>query len=165
MPRRVSRQRPSAKLAPMAKQRPDPTRADLRELTILAIDHGEKRIGLAIKPGGQIVVLPLDVVAAEPLPMALDTLRTVIEQRSVRIVVIGLPLDERPEQARKVKRFARKLRMGVTGVKWRFVDESLTTFEAREDGRSPGRRNARKPVDDRAAALILETFLQSASEP
>lgn len=149
----------------MANQRSAPTRADLRGLTILAIDHGEKRIGLAIKPEGQIMALPLDVVAGEPLQTALATLRSVIEQRAVRIVVIGLPLDERPEQARKVKRFARKLREGVKGVRWRFVDESLTTFEARGDEGRPGRRKDRQPVDDRAAALILETFLQSVSDP
>lgn len=132
-----------------------------RDVCILGIDHGETRIGLAIQPAGQTVILPLGIVAAQHEPTAIERIRSVIAEREVQVVVVGLPVHANPEQARKVKRFTRKLRLEVRGVRWRFVDEAQTSAEAAEGARAvgPGKRGV--SLDDRAAALIVHRYLQS----
>jgi putative Holliday junction resolvase len=131
-------------------------------LSILALDLGAARIGVAVKPAGQSMVLPLSVVPAEPEAAAFERLRGMIRERDAAIVVVGLPLNENPEQALRVKRTLRRLRRGVQGVRWRFCDETLTSAAAADIGRDPGDRGRYRPDDDRAAALILESWLASA---
>ena len=84
----------------------------VREACILAIDHGERRIGLAIKPKGQDWAIPTSIVEAASESDAIDSIRSIIQSRDVDTVVIGLPVNESPHQARLVKRFARRLRVG-----------------------------------------------------
>jgi putative Holliday junction resolvase len=132
---------------------------DPAPLTILAIDHGEKRIGLALKPAGQSLVLPIAIIDADPPADAMKKIREIIAERAVALVVVGLPVNEDPRQALIVKRFTRKLRQGISGVRWRFIDETLTSESARQS--SHAHSKSHRPIDDRAAALILETFLQS----
>ncbi len=60
--------------------------------------------------------------------------------------------------AGRVRRFCRRAREGTAGVRWFFVDESLTSREA--DSISVDKGSRRRPTDDLAAKLILETFVQ-----
>lgn len=154
----------------MDPSRPDPPPAPLSTArgaddslgsSILALDLGAARIGVAVKPAGQSMVLPLAVVPAEPETAAFERLRGMIRERHADIVVVGLPLNENPEQALRVKRTVRRLRRGVEGVRWRFCDETLTSAAAADIARDLGERSRSKPDDDRAAALILETWLAS----
>ncbi len=140
----------------------DSPQADhVRELCVLALDHGEKRIGLAIKPAGQNWALPLSIIQVRSETQAMEEIRSVIRDRAVRVVVVGLPINADPHQAQKVKRFARKLREGISGVRWRFQDETLTSAEAEEALREARAGVRGKPSDDLAAKLILESFLQT----
>lgn len=138
--------------------------SNLKSLTILAIDHGEARIGLAIKPADSTIVFPLSIIEAGNQAQALNAIRNVIAERSVDVVVCGLPVNQDEAQAKIVKRFTRKLREGVAGVRWRFVDETLTTEAAKELERETGLQQTGRAIDDRAAALILETFLRNSAD-
>lgn len=133
----------------------------LRDVAVLAIDYGSRRIGLACKPKGQSVVLPLPVQNAEPSEKAIEAIQRAIAERNVGIVVTGLPIHRDMTQAREVKRFTRKLRRGVRGVRWRFIDETLTTAEALDRRREMGVES--KHVDAHAACLILESYLEAQS--
>lgn len=147
--------------APEAHE-PRPDVLDARsEAAILALDLGDARIGIAVRPAGQSMVLPLAVIPARPESEAFDRIRGMIRERDARVVVVGLPLHTDPRQALRVKRTVRRLRRGVEGVRWRFCDETLTSAAAAEIGRDLGEGRAAKPDDDRAAALILETWLAS----
>ena len=135
----------------------------LKALTILGIDHGEKRIGLALKPAGQTILLPLGIVEVESLAKARQIIRQIINERRVDIVVVGIPVNREPSQAQIIKKFTRSLREGVKGVRWRFVDETLTSQGASDRLREAGFKGTKqKPLDDHAAMLILDTFLQLA---
>lgn len=138
----------------------DPATPPLQETSIVAIDHGRKRIGVAVKPAGQRMALPLRVVDGADPARAMEELRGIIAERGAGIVVVGLPLNADPAQAREVKRFTRKLREGVAGVRWRFVDETLTSHAAEELRRDSGLGPLREGDDAAAAALILEAYLQ-----
>lgn len=130
-------------------------------MCVLGLDVGSARIGVAVKPEGQEMVLPLAVVRARPDEAACEAIRALIGERGVRLVVVGLPLNADPSQAREVRRFTRRLRRGVTGARWRFCDETLSSVAAAEIGRTLGEGRRAAPDDDRAAAIILQGFLDA----
>jgi len=134
------------------------TRAEAVALTLLGLDWGRRRIGLAIKPAGQDWPLPRATLSVAGEAQALEAVREEISRSGAGGVVVGLPLDPDPRQAREIKRFCRKARTRTAGVRWFFVDERLTTQAA--DALGP-EAPARRPSDDLAAALILETFLET----
>lgn len=137
---------------------PPLSQAAMAAMTILGMDWGARRIGLAIKPAGQDWALPSRVLTVRDEPSAIQAVREAIGAGGVQAVVAGLPLHADPAQAAQVRRFCRKAREHLRGVRWFFVDESLTTQQA--DTLSVD-RPSHKPTDDLAAALILETFIRS----
>lgn len=138
--------------------------AAIEKACVLAVDHGEKRIGLAFKPEASSMVLPIGVVEVGGESSAFETIRREIAERGARIVVVGLPVHPDGRQAQRVKRFTRKLRKGVTGVRWRFVDESFTSEAADARLREADLAGAGTPNDAIAACLILESFIHRLSE-
>lgn len=129
----------------------------------LAIDHGERRLGLAISDPTGVIALPLDVRRREGWNADLAYLRRVIEQHAVDEIIVGRPLTTRGEvgaQAREAARFAARLREAL-GVPVREVDERFSTAAAdramREGAVRPRRR--REHRDAVAAALILQPVL------
>jgi putative Holliday junction resolvase len=130
---------------------------------VLAIDLGQRRIGLAVSdPGGELA-LPVGTLLRRDARTDLAELRRTIAERAVERVVVGLPLhmDGRvgPE-AEAARRFAEALARD-TGLPVETFDERWTTREAeralREGGRS-GRRS-REAVDAVAATLLLRAWL------
>ncbi len=138
--------------------------ASIEKIRILAIDHGEKRIGLAFKPEASSMALPIGVLEVRAESSAIETIRREISERGARIVVVGLPVHPDGRQAQRIKRFTRKLRKGVSGVRWRFVDESFTSEAADARLREADLGGANSPNDAIAACLILESFIQSVSQ-
>ncbi|HXB63985.1 MAG TPA: Holliday junction resolvase RuvX [Solirubrobacteraceae bacterium] len=126
-------------------------------MRVLGLDYGSARCGCALADPSGTIVTP---VAAVPLPATrrgLDALRTLVAEREVERVVVGLPLSlsgAESDQTRETRRFAARLarRLGE-GVPVELHDERLTTRMAqRIDGAST-------PEDSRAAALMLESWL------
>ena len=137
---------------------------------ILAVDWGERRIGLAVSDDLGILATGLPTLEirgeAEAVARVADTIRTV----EADSVVVGLPLTlkgERGEAARAVERFAEALRR-ETPVVVSLYDERLTSALAarrmRERGEKWGTRakrgSGRKArVDQGAAVALLEGWL------
>jgi putative Holliday junction resolvase len=148
---------------------------------VLALDVGERRIGLAISdPDGRVAV-PLDTLERRDEPADLRALADLVERESVRMVVVGLPLSLNGSvgpQAARTQEFARRLARAVARP-LEMWDERLSTVAAerslagsgpseRRGRRRPGER--RKPprrqrgaADALAASLILQGFLDSRS--
>lgn len=128
----------------------------------LAIDHGERRLGLAISDPTGVIALPLDVRRREGWTADLAYLRGVVEQHAVDEIVVGRPLTMRGEvgvQARAAARFAARLRAAL-GVPVLEVDERLSTVAADRAMREGGGRDRRRAHRDAvAAALILQPVL------
>lgn len=134
------------------------TRPQALEMTLLGIDWGAARIGLALKPAGGDLVIPRGVLEPRDEGDAVEAVRRVIAETAAQGVVVGLPLHADDTSARAVRRFARKTREGMRGVRWFFVDERLTSQAAEAMTLEPARR---RPADDVAALLIMRTFLES----
>jgi putative Holliday junction resolvase len=123
---------------------------------VIALDHGEARCGVAVSdPTGELVT-PLDVVERPDTRRGLAAVAAVVREREAELVVVGLPLTlagEEGAQARAARAFAERLSGAIT-VPVETHDERLTTRMADRTGGSA-------PADSRAAAHLLESWLQT----
>jgi len=133
----------------------------------LAIDHGDRRTGLAVCDATQTIVSPLTVLATDGA--LVDRIAAVVAEEGIQAIVVGLPLnmdDTEGHQAKKVRRFAaalaERLRLPI-----HFQDERLTSFDAadRLTPLSLTRKRKKKRLDAVAAAAILEQFLTEHPRP
>lgn len=130
---------------------------------ILAIDHGDARIGLAATDEFGIGTHPVETIdcrKTEIIPRILE----VIAERKVRAVVLGLPLrmdGSEGTSSKKVRKFGKELRTNLGDIPLTLFDERFTTVTASEKLRSAGRKaKQQKDVIDQAAALeILKDYL------
>ena len=127
-------------------------------MSIIAIDYGGRRIGVAVSDSGTIA-RPHSVVKNEG--EVLDKLASLVRELDAQTIVVGVP--RRPHSndgEQKFRAFAELLRQKTCKVVvlW---DETLTTTEAsrhlRENGRK--RREAQREIDMHAAAVILQSYL------
>jgi putative Holliday junction resolvase len=134
-------------------------------MSLLGLDFGERRIGVALAEAGGTTARPLTIIVRESRNRDLARLRQIVEGFGVEVVVVGLPLnmDGTSGQAvRRARRFANQVQHQL-GLRVELWDERLTTWEADqqmlEAGLTPERR--RELRDAVAAALILQDYLQS----
>lgn len=107
------------------------------------------------------MILPAGVIEVASEADALARVAVLLHERKPTLIVVGLPIHADMTQATVVKRFTRKLRKSYQGARWRFMDESLTSSGAEDRAREAGLKTRGRTMDDRAAALILESYLQS----
>jgi putative Holliday junction resolvase len=130
----------------------------------LGIDHGSKRLGLAISDPSGRVALPAGTLPSRGLERDLAAIRRVVEERQVERIVVGLPLhmNGRPgSQAEAARRFAQRLAEEL-GLPVDTMDERWTTREAERALQATGRKGKKKRavIDSVAAALLLRAYLE-----
>ena len=129
----------------------------------LAIDYGNKRIGLAICDASETISSPLTVIDAAKDPI--NRIVEIVAQENVGAIVVGMPLnmdDSQGPQAKVTIEFAKRLEKHVD-IDILFQDERLSSFAA-EEKMAPAEfswKKKRKHLDAVAAAQILETFLEN----
>jgi putative Holliday junction resolvase len=132
-------------------------------VSILALDVGSKRIGVAVADPSRTFAMPVETIERTNLDADLARIMALVESYGVRDLVIGDPVTlagERGLAALKMDAFVERLRGVFRGTIHR-VDERLTTAQATKTLISADvSRKKRKGIVDRlAAALILESFL------
>jgi putative pre-16S rRNA nuclease len=133
---------------------------------LLAIDWGERRIGLALSDRTQTIATPLATLTrrlGRRFPLRL--LREHLEDHHPVGVVLGLPLEADGSEGEPVRR-VRELGATIadkTGLPVTYVDERLTTAQVLSSIRHTEGRPAPKStdVDALAATLILQRYLDS----
>jgi putative Holliday junction resolvase len=144
---------------------------------ILAIDYGQKRLGLALSDEFGVTSRPFAVWTRTNRRRDLGRLRDLVRQEMVSRIVVGLPLhlDGTPsEMSEEVKSFSVRLEKAL-GIRVELMDERLSSWEAKQtistpDSRRPVRRGSqgrierkrKTPLDDVAAAIILRDYLDRA---
>jgi putative Holliday junction resolvase len=132
-------------------------------LSLIGIDVGERRVGLAASDPTGTIASPFRTV--ERGPRFWRDLALAVSERQPRLAVIGLPrrLDgtEGPA-AMETRRFATELARRLH-VEVEFWDERLTTKEAERSLITQGVRRAgrRRQVDAVAASLMLQAYLDA----
>lgn len=132
---------------------------------VLAVDPGEKRIGLAVSDLTQSIANPLRVIKHVSRVLdAAQVAQAAVEQKVV-LILIGQALDSEGEvgpQARKAERFADAVR-AQTDIPVLLWDESGSTQDAQFVRRAMGgsRRSRQGHMDDVAAAVLLQSYLDA----
>ncbi len=132
-------------------------------MRILAVDHGEKRIGLAVSDLTGTVANPLKVV--EHVSRVIDAAQVaeIATQNQVELIVVGQSFDEEghPNLAgRRAGRFAEALKT-QTQIPIALWDESFSTQDARTARIELGvsRKKRAGHLDELAAVMILQSYL------
>jgi len=150
----------------------------LERRSILAVDYGRSRMGLAIADAETRMAQPLSTLERINRNEDMRRLRELVREHGVKQIVVGLPLrldGTRGEMAEEVERFAQRLRKQI-GVPVEMVDERLTSWEAERlleevqgrfihDEKLVGSKKTKKTpakmtVDAVAAAVILKEYLE-----
>jgi putative Holliday junction resolvase len=137
----------------------------LEEARILAIDFGEKRIGIAITDPLNLFAYPLTTINNDSGFM--KNLKALLDQYKVVKILIGNPVKEDGSQARIFSQII-KLKNEVEtkfNIAIEVVDERYSSEIARqriiESVKSKKKRRDKSLVDKNAAAVILEDYLKS----
>jgi putative Holliday junction resolvase len=132
-------------------------------MRILALDHGTKRIGVAVSDETKTIAQPLEYIPAEPFADFLARLKQLLGEKEVDLLLVGLPRNmdgSYGPAAQKVEAFIAVLKTAVT-VPIKTWDERLTSAQAnRILIQARVRRDKRKEkVDKMAAAILLQSYL------
>lgn len=130
---------------------------------ILAVDWGERRIGLAVSDPEGIIATGLSTVETRSPEVAVARIAEVAREYEVGRIVVGLPLlmsGERGDAAESAQRFADAL-ADRTGLRVDTYDERLTSALSERRLREIGVRvgHAKARIDQGAAVALLESYL------
>jgi putative holliday junction resolvase len=129
-------------------------------MSIIAIDYGGRRIGVAVSESGTIAT-PHSVVKNEG--EIIDKLARIASELDAETIVVGIARRAKSNDGdQKFRDFAERLRQKTCKpvVLW---DEALSTTEAARQLRESGtkRRDAQREIDMHAAAVILQSYLDA----
>src|SRR6266542_4457595 len=132
-------------------------------MRILAIDHGTKRMGIAISDELGMIAQPLEFIPAEPFADFLARLKEILNDKQVERILVGMPRNmdgSYGPAALKVQEFVAALKEAVA-IPIQTLDERLSSVEAHrlltEAGVSGRQRKGK--VDKSAAAILLQSHL------
>lgn len=134
---------------------------------LLCIDHGIQRIGLAACDPLRMIARELTVIQRTSRKVDFARINQIAEQKGVVGVIVGLPsnIEAAPgthSQADTVRLWAERFQ-ATTDLPVMFWDEQLSSEDAKELARLQKRKPS-DPIDDLAARLILQSYLDALSD-
>ncbi len=136
-------------------------------MRILAVDPGEKRLGIAISDPTGTIANPLMVIVHVSRMIDAASIANLAGDQGVAKIIVGQALDDEglpTPQGRKAARLAEAIRLQTT-IPVELWDESGSTQTARQARLSMGVRRSKRSghLDDLAATVILQSFLDANS--
>lgn len=128
--------------------------------TLIGLDVGEKRIGVAVADLGVRIAVPFAVVEVDGGEIAAIT--EIVIKENADTIVVGYPRNQSGEptaQTDYVERFAERLRDSDAAIV--FQDESLTSVIAEQQLAAHKRPYSKGDIDAQAAALILQDYIEA----
>lgn len=133
---------------------------------LLALDVGEKRIGVAISTSVGRIPRPYGTLSNINQQQTIKKIKEICQKEGVAKVIIGLPLNLRGglgKQADKIKDFAERLSREID-VPIFLEDERFTTKEAEKILKAEGKKKIKEKIDAISALLILRQYLDREDE-
>ena len=132
-------------------------------MRIMALDIGDKRIGVATSDPTGIIARPLTIIVRRDITTDIQTIEEFVRNQEVKRIVVGLPLSldgHQGLQAEKVRQFSARL-ADIFPIPLELRDERFSTVTAREHRLESGigKKKRRAPDDATAAAVILQSYL------
>lgn len=127
---------------------------------LLALDIGERRIGVAKGDTGVRLAMPLTTLVVDGLEI--DRIKQLIADERIDILVLGYPRNQSGEPTAQTQ-YVEKIAAQLEGLTPRLVfqDESLTSVIAEQRLKAMGKPYEKGDIDAEAAALILQDYLES----
>ena len=125
-------------------------------MQIISFDYGTKKIGVAVGQTQTKTASRLNVIFNKKNKTNWDAIIEIIEEWKPELILIGMPLNmdgTDSEIMKRVVNFKKKLK-NISSVKCEFIDERLTTFEARLEVKDLNI----KTVDSHAAKILIENW-------
>lgn len=135
-------------------------------MRVMGLDIGDKRIGVALSDPEGILASPLTIVTRSEEMGDIATLTNLVTRNQAGRIIVGLPINmdgSVGQQAQKVQDFAAKIARFIR-VPVEYRDERLTTVQAKKLS-AKGKKGKDVPDDAKAAALILQSYLDEMREP
>lgn len=131
---------------------------------ILAVDYGQRRLGLALSDETQTIAQGLKTLEGMNPAQMIEAISAIVRQQAVEEIIIGHPISQsgRPtRRSREVEEFRQALSRQVT-VPVKLVDERFTTALAQRYLSEIHRRvsAAQHPMDKVAATILLQDYLE-----
>ena len=131
----------------------------------LAIDYGEKRIGIARSDTSRLIASPVVTLDnSESTENIYSVIKDIVTESDAMLVYIGLPLHlsgKESKSSEKTRVFAGLLKQYLPQeVQIRLLDERLTTSSAVGELKNAGLKSSRESIDQLAAVKILEFALE-----
>ncbi len=132
---------------------------------VLALDLGEKRVGVAISDALGMLAHPYKTIRWKTIHTLIVELKEIIEQEKIVSVIVGMPYTLKGGHSKKtdeVNKIVNVLKKELP-VSVLVQDERLTTTMAENALRSVGKKPSkeRRQIDQIAAAFILQSYLDS----
>ncbi len=129
---------------------------------LLGVDHGDRRIGLALSDPIPMIASPLKTILVNSNQDAINAILDIVKEYDIVLVVIGLPIGMKGNetaQTKHVQKFADDL--VENGIKVAMQDERLTSVSAKksiiEQNKKPSKEKGL--VDQIAAAILLQQYI------
>lgn len=131
-------------------------------MKIISLDFGEKYIGVAYADTDSVLIAqPIDIVPNKNDGKEIDTISELCKKKKAELVILGYPrnLSGNPtQQTRDVEAFGDKLKTTLE-LPISYQDETLSSVLVK-DQLSEDKKGNKKRIDDQAAALILQDYLE-----
>jgi putative Holliday junction resolvase len=128
--------------------------------TLVGLDVGEKRIGVAVADAGIRIAVPFMTVEVDG--SEIQTITEIVLKEGAIIIVVGYPRNQSGEvtaQTKYVELFAERLEHLEKKIV--FQDESLTSVLAEQQLISHKRPYSKGDIDAQAAAIILQDYVEA----
>lgn len=127
---------------------------------LLALDVGERRIGVAIASTIAKVASPFDAIINDE--KVFDTIESLIDQNNIGAIIVGLPRNmqgEETKQSEYVRGFITRLKQN-TSLPVVLQDESLTSVHAEEHLKESKKTYSKGQIDSESAVIILNDYIR-----
>ena len=132
-------------------------------MSILALDYGTKRIGVAVSDATRSLARPLPFLPAEPFGKLVKDLKALLAEHKIETIVVGMPRNmdgSYGEASQKVRAFIAHLSRTIL-IPIQTIDERLSTVQAGRYLHEAGHKakDQRTKIDSASAAVLLQAYL------
>lgn len=131
---------------------------------LMAIDYGEKRIGIALTDPLKMFAKPFKVLENSGKKKFLSDLKELIQEQNVSEIILGYPIGESGQQTKKTLEIIKLHKFLSKNLETKIIlhDERFSTVDANHELKRLGYNymEAKKVIDMVAASLILKSYLE-----
>jgi len=135
--------------------------------SVLALDVGVKRTGMAVSDDARIFAFPLETVQTSQLT---TEIQRIVKERKVAVIVLGLPVNLKNQETdgtRMALQVMKNLKKEFSELEICSIDERFTSSMAKQalidGGMKKSARRQKENTDKVSAALILQSYLEQQS--